>query len=358
MSIISNLYFSVLVLALIVLVDVVVKFKKPRVLKFFFLLLPFSIGIIALINSTGAIEYVFYLAFFKTAMAAGILNIFSILYFPKFKRKVLAFTLCMSLFTIFLMLVNKGVIASGPFVDRFKTISVDENLNVKITPLVRLIRFMFLFVVASNIGYFWYVIYKKINLNNIYFEKIRIWTTFVFILSCFVIFANITLALTAAPPFYVNVLTLFILFYILLLVLKRPSFLNHSGVRIALGQKFNQDADIIIDQDAFNLEFYNHRYFTNQDASIEKLSLILKVNSGELSAFVMNEYEMSFNELVNKNRVAYFLEVVQNPQFQNFTIDALAKEVGFSSRQHLHKPFKKFHGGNPSDLLDGVDLNA
>jgi len=32
----------------------------------------------------------------------------------------------------------------------------------------------------------------------------------------------------------------------------------------------------------------------------------------------------------------------------------LAKEVGFSSRQHLYKPFKKFHGGNPSDIVDAV----
>ena len=35
-------------------------------------------------------------------------------------------------------------------------------------------------------------------------------------------------------------------------------------------------------------------------------------------------------------------------------IDALAREVGFSSRQHLNKPFKKFHGGNPSDLIESA----
>jgi len=47
-------------------------------------------------------------------------------------------------------------------------------------------------------------------------------------------------------------------------------------------------------------------------------------------------------------------EIVQDPAYQNFTIDALAREVGFSSRQHLNKPFKKFHGGNPSDLIDAT----
>jgi YesN/AraC family two-component response regulator len=147
-------------------------------------------------------------------------------------------------------------------------------------------------------------------------------------------------------------LTIFILFYILLLVLKRPSFLNYSANKIAFGQKFNQDSTAIIDKASFDEEFYNHKYFTNADASLEHLSKLLKVNSGELSAFVQLEYQLTFNELVNKNRVSYFLDIVQDPQLQNFTIDALAKKVGFSSRQHLHKPFKKFHGGNPSDLIE------
>jgi len=43
---------------------------------------------------------------------------------------------------------------------------------------------------------------------------------------------------------------------------------------------------------------------------------------------------------------------MKQPENKNLTIDALSKEAGFSSRQQLYKPFKKFHGGNPSDLLD------
>jgi AraC-like DNA-binding protein len=63
---------------------------------------------------------------------------------------------------------------------------------------------------------------------------------------------------------------------------------------------------------------------------------------------------MTFNDLVNKNRVDYFIDIIHNPKYLNFTIDALAKEAGFSSRQHLYKPFKKFHGGNPSDIMDAI----
>jgi AraC-like DNA-binding protein len=355
MTIIANLYFSIVVLAFIVLVDVFVKFKNPPSLKFFFLLLPFSITLIALINATSAINFVFYLAPLKTCMAVAILNIFSILYFPKFKTGILIITTNMLLFTIFLILVNNNIIAQNAFTERFRVVSIDENLNVKITPLVRFIRFSFLFFVALNIGYFWYVIYTKHNLNNIYYEKIKGWTTLIFILCCIVILMNILIGFTSNREIWVNSLTIFILYFILLLVLKRPNFLNHSAIKIAFGQKFNIDPNAIIDDNAFNEAFYNNSYFTNSEASLENLSKLLKVNSGELSAFVQLEYQLTFNELVNKNRVSYFLDIVQDPQFQNFTIDALAKKVGFSSRQHLHKPFKKFHGGNPSDLMEATN---
>ena len=251
------------------------------------------------------------------------------------------------------MLVNKDIIPRNSFVDRFRIISVDENLNIKITPLVRFIRFSFIIFMAITIGYFWYVIYKKLNLNNIYYEKIRKWTSFIFILGCSVFLMNIAISFIIPSEIWVNSLTIYILFYILLLVLKRPGFLNHSAIKIAFGQKFNQDA--IVDEMNFIAVFFKNRYYTNPEASLGNLSKILKANAGELSAFVNSEYQMTFNELVNKNRIAYFLEVVQDKAYQNFTIDALAKIVGFSSRQHLQKPFKKFHGGSPSDIIDSIN---
>jgi YesN/AraC family two-component response regulator len=61
---------------------------------------------------------------------------------------------------------------------------------------------------------------------------------------------------------------------------------------------------------------------------------------------------MSFEELLNKSRVDYFVEIIKEPKFKNYTVEALALEVGFNSRQRFYQPFKKYHGGNPSDLID------
>jgi AraC-like DNA-binding protein len=142
--------------------------------------------------------------------------------------------------------------------------------------------------------------------------------------------------------------------YILLLVFYRPAFLNRSALKISLGESFNKEADFALSELDFINEFYTKLYFTNNDASLDHLAKILKIGSNDFYKFVYYKYSMTFNDLVNKNRVDYFIDIIHNPKYLNYTIDALAKEVGFSSRQHLYKPFKKFHGGNPSDIVDAV----
>ncbi len=354
MSVFPNLYFSIVVLAIIAFVDVLVKFKNGSILKAFFLLLPFSIGMVALINAFNAINFIYFLAFFKSCLGIALLNIFSILYFPKFKKWTLFFSLTMLLVVLFLTLVNKNLFPSHPFLNQFKYVSIDNELNIQITPAVRIIRLSFVFIVAVQLIYFWYVIYKKLNLNNLYFEKIKIWTGFILLMTVMVIVANIAIAFTTDRAFWANCLTIFIGYYLSLLVLKRPGFLNTSAKKIAFGHKFNLEQEAEVDELLFLNIFLQEKYFVQKDASLEGLANKLKVSTPFLSLFIQKKYNMSFSDLVNKNRVNYFFEIVQDPAFQNYTIDALAREVGFSSRQHLNKPFKKFHGGNPSDLVESV----
>jgi AraC-like DNA-binding protein len=261
------------------------------------------------------------------------------------------------IFTVFfLLLANKNVLPNNPLLNQFKYISIDNELNIQITPIVRLVRLSFLLIVATHFIYFWYVIYKKLNLNNLYYEKIRTWTTALLILTIIVIVSNILIGFTTDRTFWANILTIFIGYYILLLVLKRPAFLNTAAKKIAFGHKFNLEQEAEIDELIFLNHFLEQKYFAKKEASLEGLANQLKVSSQNLSHFIQKKYAMSFSDLVNKNRVNYFFEIVQNPAYHNYTIDALAREVGFSSRQHLNKPFKKFHGGNPSDLIDSAIL--
>ena len=347
----SNLYFSIAFIAMIVFVDLLVKFKNAPDLKFYFLLITFSIGAVGLINALFAIDYVFYVSVFKSLFVFSILNILTTLYFPKYKYRTLVFSLFLLGFSILFMLLNNKFIPSNAILDVFLVKSVDSQLNIEMKPALNLIRFFIISIVAFHTVYFWYVVYNKTNLNNIYFTKIREWTWYIVALMVFMLIANIAIALSDNRPLLINCVTVFMLFSVLLFVLKRPAFINKSAKKLALGHKFNQEVDIEIDEIQFNLCFMEQRYFTKNEASLEDFSAVLKVKPAILSQFVHDTYDLSFNDLINKFRVNYFFEIVQDEAYQNYTIDALAKLAGFNSRQHLNKPFKKFHGGNPSDLL-------
>jgi YesN/AraC family two-component response regulator len=80
------------------------------------------------------------------------------------------------------------------------------------------------------------------------------------------------------------------------------------------------------------------------------------INSNELfQDQVLKIYNMSFSNLVNKSRIDYFLDLVKSSKYKHYSIDALAKESGFNSRHHLYKPFRKYHGGTPSDFINSIN---
>jgi AraC-like DNA-binding protein len=143
---------------------------------------------------------------------------------------------------------------------------------------------------------------------------------------------------------------------LLLIILYRPNFINKNGSKISFGILFNrQDFSTEIKEVDFNYHFFTNFYFKQKTADLQELSNILGVNKDILFKFIYFNYSMSFEELLNKSRVDYFVEIIKEPKYKNYTVEALALEVGFSSRQRFYQPFKKYHGGNPSDLIDIVN---
>ncbi len=351
---IHSFYFSITLFSTIVFFDVLVKFKNSFVLRSLLLLLTFSIAMTSLIYSQQLKQFVFLIALFRATASLSILNLFSYLYFPRYVKWVAGLTIAIVSFAIFWSLVNVGMLGSGSILDAFKAKVVDDNLNLKVNDFVKIIRFIFLFFICCTMFYFWYVIFTKKGFNNIYYQKIKSWTNWLVALSIIALVGNILIQKTINinKYFWGDVLTIFMYYYFLLLLLFRPRFLNKSALKIALGRKFNVENEKEITSFILESIMESQQYFKNRDASLEGLADLISVSPTNLSFYIYKNYSMSFNDFVNKYRVNYFFEIVKDPAFKNYTIDALAKEAGFSSRQHLNKPFKKFHGGKPSDLLD------
>jgi AraC-like DNA-binding protein len=201
--------------------------------------------------------------------------------------------------------------------------------------------------------YYIYNILFKFSYKNIYFKKIQIWT-FCFFMVIFSQLLFILLSTIFKFPIEFNTY-IRVLFgaALLLIILYRPSFMNKNGTKISFGYLFNRnDFSSDIKEVDFNFHFFTNLYFKSKTADIEEFSNILGVSKEILFKYIYFNYSMSFEELLNKSRVDYFVEIIKELKYNNFTVEALALEVGFSSRQRFYQPFKKYHGGNPSDLID------
>ena len=201
-------------------------------------------------------------------------------------------------------------------------------------------------------------IYRKILLkyqfDNIYFQKMRKWSLYGMI--------SITLIFASNLVYFLNDKWLYATLFVkwisnttcLLFILFRPKFMNNTHLKITLSETFNFKQIDEVSAVDFIDSFYTNHYYLNRDANIDALADLMKLTTEELKTFVEEKYELSFIDLLNKQRVAYFVDLISTGNYHHYTLDALAQMSGFNSRQNLTRSFKIFHGGTPSELMKAI----
>jgi AraC-like DNA-binding protein len=351
----EKLFFSVFLISAVTFFDILIRFKRPLILKFLFLLITSIVGYVSLVHSfdLNSTKYILHIIICKALLVSAFLNVFSNLYFLKYRIHVILLTISLTTFTI--IAFYYGSLFNPEYINslRGQTLVIVKSASLQLPLYLSVIRVFLILSFISTFVFFLYKIINKFGLNNIYFDKIKIWTSVIFIIMIFVVLLYVPFNFLKLDEVSYSI-SFFIYIGIILTILYRPNFLNKSSLKISFGDNFSRNINLIINDLDFINNFFTNFYFTNPDASLENFAKVLNVGSNDLYKFVYYKYNMTFSDLVNKHRVEYFVDIIHNPKFENFTIDALAKEVGFSSRQHLYKPFKKFHGGNPSDLIDTI----
>jgi len=76
-----------------------------------------------------------------------------------------------------------------------------------------------------------------------------------------------------------------------------------------------------------------------------------------LSAFINREYNMGFREYLNRYRIKYMLANINNPEWEHYTLEAIALECGFSSRSTFINNFKEIIGETPSSYFKNRKKN-
>ena len=281
-------------------------------------------------------------------MGTSIVQIFTNLYFIQHKRIANIYTIAAYTFYVFLIFYVQIV---GYDIVFTKSSILNNSYNLP----TYLKFFIELDFIAANLFVLYYIynILFKFSFRNIYFKNTQIWTFCFFMLLLAQLILILTSTFLKIPYHYKILISSGFYLFLLLIILYRPSFINKNGSKISLGHLFNRnDFSADIKEVDFNFHFFTNLYYKNKTADITEFSNIMGVSKDIMFNYIYFTYAMSFDELVNKSRIEYFVEIIKESKYKNYTVEALAMEVGFSSRQRFYQPFKKYHGGNPSDLID------
>lgn len=356
-TLIQCCYFFLFLFSIIVLFDVLLRFKSPLKLKIFFLIYVFSIlvGSLCLFIRSVPDQYILIRMICPMLIGTSMVQIFTNLYFIQHKRIANIYTI--TGYTIYIILiVYVQIVGYETVFPKFNSIGsspsqVAKSVNLP-TYLELLIHVDFIFFNLFCLYYIYNILFK-FSFKNVYFKKVQGWT-FCFFMVIFTQLIFIALsAIFKFPNEFNSYLRLVFGLALLLIILYRPGFINKNGSKISFGFLFDKnEVDSNVKEVDFNFHFFTNLYYKSKTADIEEFSNIMGISKEIIFKYVFFTYSMSFEELLNKSRVDYFVEIIKDPNYKNYTVAALAIEVGFSSRQRFYQPFKRYHGGNPSDLID------
>lgn len=90
------------------------------------------------------------------------------------------------------------------------------------------------------------------------------------------------------------------------------------------------------------------KLYLQPNLSLSDVATDLNISSHQLSEFLNKETQQTFNDFINTYRIQDAKTLLQQPQNQLLTIEAIAYEVGFNSPSTFYRYFNKFVGITPS----------
>ncbi len=100
-----------------------------------------------------------------------------------------------------------------------------------------------------------------------------------------------------------------------------------------------------------------NQYITSKNAYLTKGLNIsdVAVNTGipvkQLSFIINNHFNLRFNDFINKYRIEYINEKINNGYLDTYTLKTLYGEAGFTSQNTFINAFKKINKASPSEYI-------
>lgn len=349
----DNFFFSVLILCIITFIDVLITIKRPVLTKINFLVLISMIFIFNFLIMNN-IKNGFLLTFtplFNIVTGSSLIYILN----SVISSKIYKWVKINVILAVFLGLVFVFIIYRYPYVYSYHN---DQVTSFYILPkywYLIILRFSFKILILFTFFKISYLFFKTKASKNHYKQSIKAWVGKLSVL-IFLITFNLSI-LNYYNQYYVGIYilktSLIIMSYVVLLsIIYKPKFLSFNKFSFNKLSAFDRQSTLNLNDDNFTRPFFNAFYYLQKDANLDRFCKENGIDDKEeFHDLIIIKFNMSFNNLINKYRVQYFLDLVKSNKYSNYSIDALAQESGFNSRHHLYKPFKKFHGGTPSDFI-------
>ena len=107
-----------------------------------------------------------------------------------------------------------------------------------------------------------------------------------------------------------------------------------------------------------NLLCIEEKVFLDPEINLSKISSLINESPHQVTETLNRLLGQSFSEYLNNFRVEEFKKLLEQPVFQNYSILALALEVGFNSKATFNACFKKFTNQTPSEYRANVLLQS
>ena len=91
------------------------------------------------------------------------------------------------------------------------------------------------------------------------------------------------------------------------------------------------------------------RIYLDPDLTLKKLAQRLNIHSNHLSRIINEQHGMSFNNYINRHRIAEAQKRLADPALRNKSILDIMFDVGFYSKSTFNTAFSKFTGTSPSN---------
>jgi AraC-like DNA-binding protein len=102
-------------------------------------------------------------------------------------------------------------------------------------------------------------------------------------------------------------------------------------------------------------------YFTEKEPflinniSIIQISVILNIPVRELSYIINNHYKMRFNDFLNSYRIEHIIKMFNSNMLDNYTLESISKQAGFSSKSSFYRAFHKIHNCTPVEYIQNLN---